>query len=176
MEDLAGKHLGMLTVEKFAGYDEHNNRLWECRCECGNTCVRAEQTLKNKKHIHSCGCYSKRNLRPGTSEICRKAGLARAEKCNRNGMNINMLYRESTIRTNTSGVQGVSWSKSAKKWHVYVGYKNYRCTLGYVKELEDAKQLRMQAVEAIKNDTFEDFYYEIRCKCNDFRNKISCPY
>ena len=26
------------------------------------------------------------------------------------------------------------------------------------------------------DEVAEDSYYEIRCKCNDFRNKLGCPF
>ena len=73
-----------------------------------------------------------------------------------------MTFRDGTISTNTSGVQGVSWEKKLCRWHVYIGYKNYRANLGYYDDLEDAKKVRLLAEEAIKKDLFEDFYYQVR--------------
>jgi len=102
------------------------------------------------------------NLRPGTKELCTKAGKARAVARNINGMNVDMTFRPGTIITNTSGIQGVSYERKINKWHVYVGYKSYRCNLGYYKDIEVAKQIRELAEQHIKDDTFEDFFYELR--------------
>lgn len=102
------------------------------------------------------------NLIPGDSARCRKAGKARAIKRNIDGMNLDMTFRCGTIKTNTSGVQGVSWAKNVGRWHVYVGYKSYRCNLGYYDDLNDAKRIRELAELSIKDNTFEDFFYELR--------------
>ena len=66
------------------------------------------------------------------------------------------------ISTNTSGHKGISWSNSAHKWHVFVGYKSYRCNLAYVEDFDDAIKIRDAAVQAIKDGTFEDFFYDLR--------------
>lgn len=73
-----------------------------------------------------------------------------------------MTLRDGTIKTNTSGIQGVSWSRTANRWHVYVGYQNYRANLGFYEDLEDAKKVRELAEEAIKDNRFEDFFYNLR--------------
>ena len=51
-----------------------------------------------------------------------------------NNSNIQMTFRQGTIKGNTSGTQGVSWSTTSYKWHVYVGYQNYRCNLGFYED------------------------------------------
>lgn len=76
--------------------------------------------------------------------------------------NVQMTFREGTIKTNTSGYQGVSWSNTAHKWHCYIGYKNYRANLGYFEDINDATKIRKLAEQAIKDGTFENFFYNIR--------------
>lgn len=60
---LTGKRFGYLTVmRKYEGKIRNNNRVsWECKCDCGNECVKEGVELKNK-HITSCGprCKIKR--------------------------------------------------------------------------------------------------------------------
>lgn len=144
---LVGKRFSMLKVIELVSEEKdikkgRYKRTYRCECECGNTCLRKESSLKSKKnHIHSCGCYSIKNLTPADKQTLSKAGKIRAEKRNKDGMNVDMLFRKGTIKTNTSGVQGVSYAKNCNKWHVYVGYKNYRCNLGYIEDLEDAKKI-----------------------------------
>lgn len=161
MEDLTNKKIDMLYVEEMIVQKPYNKRKYRCKCDCGNVCTRLHASLKNEKHIHSCGCYQKENLKPGDTKLCSKAGKHRKDTFV-NGSNVQMTFREGTISTNTSGIQGVSWSNSAHKWHVYVGYQNYRANLGFFEDIKIAIQIRKMAEEAIKNDTFEDFYYVMR--------------
>lgn len=112
--------------------------------------------------MHNINQNSLANLKPSTPELCRKAGKARAAKRNIDGMNVDMTFRSGTIKTNTSGIQGVSWAKNMGRWHVYVGYKSYRCNLGYYDTLKDAKYIREMAEKSIKDNTFEDFFYDLR--------------
>ena len=94
----------------------------------------------------------------------RKAGRARAQKRNKDGCNVDMLFREKTISTNTSGSQGVSWAENMKKWHCYIGYKNKRANLGYYEDKADAIRIRELGLQAIREGRFEQFYKDIRGK------------
>lgn len=162
MEDLTGKRFDMLEVLEFVEHKPHGHRIWKCRCDCGKIVNRYEQGLKDNSHFHSCGCYREQNLTPGNAELCRKAGKQRAKVRNVDGINIDMLDSSKNISTNTSGHKGISWSKTARKWHVFIGYKSYRCTLAFVEDIRDGIQLRERAYEEIQNGTFEDFFYQLR--------------
>ena len=37
--DLTGQQFGKLTVEELVGKDKYYDKLWKCRCECGNTVI-----------------------------------------------------------------------------------------------------------------------------------------
>lgn len=55
--DLTGKKFGKLTVIK-RGADSSDGRVqWECRCDCGKTCLIRSHDLLEKK-VFSCGCLS----------------------------------------------------------------------------------------------------------------------
>lgn len=164
--NLIGQKFGMLTVKELAVAKPYSQKSWLCICDCGNTCIRLETSLKVSQrdgHISSCGCLPKQNLTAGDTKRCIKAGLHRKDTFV-NGCNIQMTFREGTISTNSSGTQGISYSKNNNKWHVYIGYKNYRANLGYFEDINDAIKIRKLAEEAIKNNTFEDFYFELRGK------------
>ena len=45
---------------------------------------------------------------------------------------------------NKSGVKGVSWNKSASKWTVYIRVNTERIYLGCFKNINDAKEARIQ--------------------------------
>lgn len=162
MEDLKGKTIDYLTVISCTGKTAYGVRIWKCRCRCGNEKEVTETSLRNTKHFHSCGCFQRQYLRPGTSELCRKAGKFRAAQRNKDGVNMEMLDGSRNITTNTSGKKGVTWSKAARKWHVFIGYKGYRCNLGYLADFDEASKLRDAAYNAVMNGTFEDFFYSIR--------------
>lgn len=160
-QDLSGQKIDMLYLQKLVVKSPYNKKAYQCLCDCGNTCIRLESSILKKNHISSCGCRSIKNLKPGNSELCSKAGLNR-KKSFVNGSNIQMTFRDGTINTNTSGCQGVSWSKSAKKWHSYIGYQQYRANLGFYEDINDAIKIRHLAEDAIKNNEFEEFYYKLR--------------
>lgn len=165
-DDLVGQRIGMLVVQELVVPKPYSKKSWLCKCDCGNTCVRLESTLKvsvRDHRISNCGCITKSYLTVGDTKRCTKAGLHRKDSFV-NGCNVQMTFRDGTISTNTSGIQGVSWEKRCNKWHVYIGYKNYRANLGYFEDLEDAKLVRSLAEEAIKANTFEDFYFDLRGK------------
>ena len=52
--DLVGKEFGELTVTSFA-YKKNGKNYWNCKCSCGNTCVRYTDQLTNKEYVHDCG-------------------------------------------------------------------------------------------------------------------------
>lgn len=162
MKNLVGQRFDMLEVVEFVRRTHNRHNIWRCKCDCGKIIDRYERTLKNTSRKHSCGCFSAQNLTPGNTERCRKAGKARAEIRNIDGINVDMLDNSKNISTNTSGHKGISWSTTAHKWHVFVGYKNYRCNLAYVEDFEDAVKIRDAAVQAIKDGTFEEYFYELR--------------
>ena len=56
--DITGERFGKLVVTGFAGYGQAGRQrvaLWECRCDCGNTC-RVEGYLLKSGRRKSCGC------------------------------------------------------------------------------------------------------------------------
>ena len=161
MENLTNRKIDMLYVQELIVRSPYSKRAYRCKCDCGNTCIRLHSTLKDGKHIHSCGCYQMKSLTPGDRNRCSMAGKHRKDSFV-NGSNIQMTFRKGTIITNTSGVQGVSWSNTAHKWHVYIGYQNYRANLGYFEDMDLAIKVRREAENAIKNNTFEAFFYEMR--------------
>lgn len=57
--DLTGQVFGKLTVVRFTGLvDNHRGRMWECKCECGNTTYTSTSLLIQGKK-KSCGCLRK---------------------------------------------------------------------------------------------------------------------
>lgn len=56
--DLVGKVFGRLTVLGESGRSERGSVLWDCSCQCGNSCKVISSSL-NSNLITSCGCLYK---------------------------------------------------------------------------------------------------------------------
>lgn len=55
--DLTGKRFGKLVVVRETEERRNGKVVWECVCDCGNTCkVRSCHLISG--HTKSCGCYS----------------------------------------------------------------------------------------------------------------------
>ena len=63
--DLIGKRHGRIVVVEYLGLrkrtDGRNNKIWLCRCDCGNEKIYTTNEIQNG-HIKSCGCYKKQYL------------------------------------------------------------------------------------------------------------------
>lgn len=57
-QDLIGQKFGRLTVINKTDERKYNSVVWECTCECGNTCKVAAANLK-RGATKSCGCLKK---------------------------------------------------------------------------------------------------------------------
>lgn len=164
MESYVGQRFGKLTVLSLSVEKPYKKRSYLCQCECGNKCTRLHSTLhaaRRDGRTSSCGCAVRKYLKPGDAKLCSKAGLHRKDTFV-NGSNVQMTLREGTIKTNTSGQQGVSWSKSANKWHCFIGYQSYRANLGFFEDVDDAIKIRKLAEKAIEENRFEDFFFELK--------------
>lgn len=56
--DLAGQRYGRLAVIEMAGRNEHNQRLWRCVCDCGNS-AEVLGFLLRQGQSQSCGCLQR---------------------------------------------------------------------------------------------------------------------
>lgn len=67
--NLEGLRYGRLVVMRHADYDNYGNAVWECRCDCGKTCMVRSAHLR-RGAVRSCGClrkeFSQANLIPHT--------------------------------------------------------------------------------------------------------------
>jgi len=72
--NLVGLKFERLSVLEFAGVDNHYNRMWRCKCDCGNECLAQSRALKRKAKV-SCGCKN-REFQQGKKPWKRKHGMA----------------------------------------------------------------------------------------------------
>lgn len=60
--DISNKKFGRLTAIRHCGYNQFNQALWYCVCECGGEVITAYSHLKSG-HTKSCGCLIKEKAR-----------------------------------------------------------------------------------------------------------------
>lgn len=63
-KDITGLKFGRLTVIKETNMishtkNDHGAKLWECKCDCGNTCYYSRNKLVGASKVSSCGCLYK---------------------------------------------------------------------------------------------------------------------
>ena len=63
------------------------------------------------------------------------------------------------VSTNTSGYNGVHWSKGSQKWIAQIGFKGKTYHLGSFSRIEDTVNARKKAEERIYGE-FLEWYYE----------------
>ena len=125
--DETGAVYGRLTVIKQSGKDNHGHPLWECMCDCGNTCYVTGARLRNG-NTRSCGCLhseqiASRNTRHGKSKSRLYAiykGMK--DRCTRKANKSFPLYGERGIRLcdEWTGPEGY---KRFEQWALENGYR-----------------------------------------------------
>ena len=61
-EEITGMRSGNLTVIRQSDVIRRRCRLWECRCDCGNTILTEAFNIRNGK-VRSCGCIRIKKLK-----------------------------------------------------------------------------------------------------------------
>lgn len=57
-----GEYLGDLYIIEAVGVSDHGDRLYRCKCKCGNEVIKKATVLKiveSRGNINSCGCRRK---------------------------------------------------------------------------------------------------------------------
>lgn len=145
-KDLTGSKIGRLTVlEEVNKKDE--KYYYKCKCDCGNIKV-IEADLLTTEKTKSCGCL-------GTENALDKQKLAIEkfkEKYLVEGTSLASINREKPIKSNTSGITGVTWDKSKGKWMAQVVFKGKSYYLGRYEDKEEAVKARKEAEEKLHKE------------------------
>jgi len=131
--DITGKRSGKLVAIKDVGTNKKLQRLWECKCDCGNTIITKATNISTGKS-KSCGCISKEIGRENL-EIVRNDGTLKAAR--------DTVYVDKTFlpvlntkptSTNTSGRKGVSQRKYdgqyVDRWQASIRFQGRSMYLG----------------------------------------------
>lgn len=148
--DLIGEKFGRLEVLERAGKDKHQNLLWLCRCECGNTTTVSSNSLQQGR-IKSCGCLRK--------ERAREATLKHGEFTNYNTEKPRLYRIWIAMRTRCNnpnfpayhnyGGRGIS---ICDEWEKYENFRDWAKNNGYEDDL---------TIHRVDND---GDYYPENCK------------
>ena len=133
LDDLTGQRFGLLTVVECVE-SIGNRTAWLCRCDCGGERIVKTIHLREGK-VKSCGCV-------------RALGLHYVD-----GTCVEMLRANTRRRNNKSGVVGVMWRSSCRKWQATIMFKGTRHNLGVYDLFDDAVAARRDA-EALYYDSF----------------------
>jgi len=180
---LIGKKYNMLTVLELSDrLNTSGNRMYKCRCDCGNIQYATKWQLING-YLQSCGCIKKRpkkditnqkfgkltalypvgpSVSSGTLWHCRCDCGNEVDKPTSvlvsGGVKSCGCLRKTHNRSNSSGTIGVTFYSNKWRAHITVDRKQYN--LGAFSEKEDAIAIRKEA-EKIDPSDFEDWYKKI---------------
>lgn len=153
-KDMTGKKIGMITFFEKVGMNENREVIYKCQCDCGNIVNKTRNDVIH--HSKSCGCFKK--------ESARNSMKINGEKLERvEGTCINNLNQKIS-KNNTSGVKGVHWDKTRKRWTAQIMFKHKNYYLGRYKDKDDAIKARQAAEKEIFGNFIE--WYEKEYKQN----------
>ncbi len=131
-----GDRYGKLTVVKQSGVKligkaQAHQTQWLCQCDCGNQIVVTGHQLRTGG-TRSCGCV----LKPSIREL-HQDGTA------------DFKLTKTKNKNNTTGVTGVWYSKSKKKYIAEIYFRGKKTTLGEYDDIKHAASARRRAENEI---------------------------
>lgn len=140
--DLTGQSFGRLkAIRPTEKRDKHNKSvIWLCECRCGKMVEVSESRLV-KEEVRSCGCLAQETQQ----QSIKKAQKKRAEAFLVEGTDLLVLKRDKPIKSNKSGVTGVSFDTSRQKWRAQIGFQGKNMILGTFNTMEEAVKARKDA-------------------------------
>lgn len=143
-KDITNERFGKLKAIRPTKQKRGNSTVWKCKCDCGNTCYVAIDCL-NKGSTKSCGC----NQTEQRKEM-RKLGQIKLKETNFiEGTSILHITHNKLLKNNSSGITGVTWNSSRKKWTAQIEFKGKHYFLGRYTNKEDAIKARKEAEDKL---------------------------
>jgi len=144
-KDITGMRFGRLVAIRPIGKKPGKSMNWECKCDCGNTCVVNLDSLTSGDRT-SCGC----------KETESRTRLI--DKKHYQGTNVETIRSTKANVNNKLGVRGVYLKKN--RYVAYISFKGQQITLGSFVTLEEAKKARARAEEKYFKPILEEAYEE----------------
>lgn len=151
--DISGQRFGRLVALKPTDKRLGNSIIWECACDCGNTCEVPSISLRQGL-TKSCGCLAK----IAHSKSVKVANKIRKEY-RTEGTDIIAITRKSPLKNNTSGCTGVSYDKSVGLWKATINFQREKYYLGGYSD-KNAAILARKAAEKEIYGKFTEWYAE----------------
>lgn len=125
-----GKRYGNLVI---IAVSRDNDKTWAvCSCDCGNFKRVNVEALKHGQKTCSRDCpYCKSGYKTPPADYVEGTNLKKIES--------------KPIKSNKSGVPGVCWVESRKRWQVSIRFKGQRKTIGWYADKADAVKARKSA-------------------------------
>ncbi len=148
--DLTGKQIGKLIVlgpsDKRGRRGKRTVPLWECRCECGEICYKATDTLTNPDESMCAKCADISH----TTKARAKAGFV-------DGTQVTKIRDMSRGQITDNGIRGVSFHKKSNMWRAHLRFKNQNINLGYYHNFADAVKARQRGEEKYFGTFLEEY-------------------
>ena len=146
----SGSRFGRLTVINIGEHIAGKGYTYLCECSCNNHTriyVRGDRLISG--YTRSCGCI-KNELFMKSAETAHSNNFV-------GGTSVNKIMTDKIQKNNTSGIRGVSWHKSMKKWYARISYKGITYSLGYYDDIKDAAEVVEIAIRN-RNADFIEWY------------------
>jgi hypothetical protein len=158
-EDITNKRFNKLVAIKPTEDKKGNATVWECKCDCGETCYVSIDCLKSNK-TKSCGCLKDEQI-----EDMRQKGYEKRKETDWiEGTSIILISNKKLLKNNTSGIKGVSWSNARQKWIAQIEFKGKQYNLGRYEKKKDAIKVRKEAEEKLFGSFLEWYKKEYNKK------------
>lgn len=140
--ELYKKGYKLVDIAKELDMAESTIRVWKNRYKWddGNEVEVVKKNIYGSSSI-SCGCKAikqKRNASKRAQEKLKKIDW-------KEGTSLSRIDRDKLLKNNTSGITGVTWNKTRKRWVAQIVFKNQYFMLGRFKNKEDAIAVRKEA-------------------------------
>lgn len=147
-EDLTGKKFNRLTVLGLGERNSCNQVQWKCKCDCGNI-VLATTTYLKTGHTKSCGCLNRElaSKRLKSKKFINARKKYRDTNFLKEGTSLALISSKNPRKNNSTGVNGVCWDKTLKKYVARICISRKQIRLGCYSSLEKAIQVRKEAEE-----------------------------
>ena len=152
-KDLKGRRFGKLVVlEETSNRADNSSVVWKCKCDCGNIVEISSKRLVNNINS-SCGCYQKERQKYSINKLQERQLIEKT--------NIDLIKKQCANSNNKSGVRGVHWCKSKKKWIASLSFQNKLVLNKSFDDKNKAIQARKEAEEKYFKPILDKYHKEI---------------
>ncbi len=137
--NLIGKRFGkLLVLEETDKRADKGSIVWKCKCDCGNIVEISSKRLVSRINV-SCGCYQKERQKYSMTKLHNKQLI--------DNTNIDLINKKQANANSKTGIRGVCFIKSKKKYKAFLYINKQYHFLGYYDDINKAIEARKEAEE-----------------------------